>query len=254
MDRMRNWQSTVPDVSPWPGLELVDRLEGGARNAVYLGRRRGHDFVVRASERPHDSLQWEIDLLLHLRKEGFLVPRLIPTNNGSFHADGIMVHEFIPGQPPADTQDWTAVTNMAREVHNATRGWEQRPRFASSLELQHVRRGGDVRLDQMDPEDVDLIRAAWAQLPVTEQCVIHGDLGASNILVNDGNVAFIDWDEARTDLPWFDFADIPVESVEVSANIVHRAGLAWEAATCWAVEPEYAREVLDALRTPGTPS
>jgi hypothetical protein len=62
-------------------------------------------------------------------------------------------------------------------------------------------------------------------------------------------MVLLDWDEARTDVPWFDFA-MP-EDVDVPAPVDRQtlvtAGVAWEAATCWVPEPEYATRRLAEL-------
>jgi hypothetical protein len=61
----------------------------------------------------------------------------------------------------------------------------------------------------------------------------------------------VDWDEARVDVPWFDFAHLPRE-IDVPApcgrDVLITAGVAWEVATCWAPEPEYARRRMDEFR------
>jgi aminoglycoside phosphotransferase (APT) family kinase protein len=104
-------------------------------------------------------------------------------------------------------------------------------------------RGGDVRLDAMPPDAVQVVRAAWRPVLTGPECVNHGDVGTGNILVDGAHVALIDWDEARADVPWFDFAFLP-DHVDVPSPVDRRtlvtAGVAWEAATCWAPEPEYA--------------
>jgi hypothetical protein len=61
----------------------------------------------------------------------------------------------------------------------------------------------------------------------------------------------LDWDESRVDVPWFDFAFLPSDievDVPVDAEALSTAGVAWEAATCWMVEPDYAAKRLAELR------
>ena len=62
-------------------------------------------------------------------------------------------------------------------------------------------------------------------------------------------MTLLDWDEARVDVPWFDFAFLPAATVPVDVPIdaVAIAGLAWETATCWLPEPECARRRLAEL-------
>ena len=83
------------------------------------------------------------------------------------------------------------------------------------------------------------------------ECAVHGDLGAGNVLVTDDHVALIDWDESRVDVPAFDYAHLPPDvhvPIGGGRSATVTAGVAWEAATCWAAEPEYARRRLDELR------
>ena len=101
----------------------------------------------------------------------------------------------------------------------------------------------------MPADAVDAIRAAWRPMQGPE-CVVHGDVGASNIRVDGNRVTLLDWDEARVDISSFDFASIPAE-VEVPAatsrQAMFTAGVAWEAATCWTAEPDYAARRLAEL-------
>jgi hypothetical protein len=67
-------------------------------------------------------------------------------------------------------------------------------------------------------------------------------------------VTLLDWDESRVDVAWFDFAFVPdgVElPVPVERAVLVTAGIAWEAATCWVPEPEYAARRLAELHTRG---
>lgn len=74
------------------------------------------------------------------------------------------------------------------------------------------------------------------------------------MLIDDSVVGSIDWDESRVDLPWFDFAHLPL-AVPVPAPAPREqlitAGVAWEVATCWVPEPNYAAGRLEELRRRG---
>jgi Ser/Thr protein kinase RdoA (MazF antagonist) len=227
----------------WSGLELVAPLTGGARNEVMLARRGGQRVVVRRSTRSSPALDWELDLLEHLAGHGIAVPVPVPTDDGRRHVDGVLVAPFFEGGPPRDAADWRRVRDVLTAVHELTVEWPQRPTFASSRRLLDAGRGGDVRLDAMPPEAVDAVRDAWRAVQCGPRSAVHGDVGARNALVDGTRVALLDWDEARTDVAWFDFAFIP-DDVElpgpVDRHAVTTAGVAWEAATCWALEPDYA--------------
>jgi Ser/Thr protein kinase RdoA (MazF antagonist) len=245
---------TLPSVTPWRGVDLVAPLPGGARNRVFLARRGGRRLVVRTSARPPDALDWELDLLDHLATAGLPVPVPEPTDDGRRQVDGVMVTGFVEGRPPRDADDWRRVVEILEVLHELTVGWPQRPGFASSRHLLTADRGGDVRLDTMPADGVRAVRAAWRPLAVGSECVVHGDVGAGNILVDGSRVALLDWDESRVDVPWFDFAFFPDDvevPVPVERPVLVTAGIAWEAATCWAPEPEYAARRLAELHARG---
>jgi aminoglycoside phosphotransferase (APT) family kinase protein len=125
------------------------------------------------------------------------------------------------------------------------------PGFASSRQSLIADRGGDVRLDAMPIEAVDAVRDAWRPVVTGTECVNHGDVGGGNILVTEAGIALLDWDESRVDVPWFDFAFLPPDveaDVPVDADALSTAGVAWEAATCWMAEPDYAAKRLAELR------
>lgn len=244
---------TATLAAAWPQVELVAPLTGGARNPVFAARWGARRLVVRRSGRPAASLDWELDLLAHLRAHQIGVPDVVPASDGRRHVDGVLVHPFVAGQPPRDGRDWRRVVAVLDGVHELTAGWPQRPGFASSHDLLTADRGGDVRLDLMPEAGRAAVRLGLSPVADGPRCAIHGDLGAGNVLVDGAGVTLLDWDESRVDVPWFDFAFLPDE-VDVPARVpVDRAtlvtaGVAWEAATCWAVEPAYAARRLDELR------
>lgn len=237
-----------PDPGPvalhqWADLEVDRRLSGGSRSEVFLGTHRRRRVIVRQSSRSAAALDWELDLLEHLTGQGITVPRMVPSDRGAGHVDGMSVHEFLPGDPPTSPRDWARVADVLQAVHGSTLGWPQRPGFASSRDLRIVDRGGDVRLDLMPDDLVAQVRSAWAAVDVGELVVVHGDPGASNIRIDRERVALLDWDEARVDVPWFDLALLPADAPipdAIDADDLTTAGFAWEVATCWTIEPEYA--------------
>jgi Ser/Thr protein kinase RdoA (MazF antagonist) len=240
----------LPSVTPWRGVELLEPLPGGHRNRVFRARRGGRRLVVRTSARPVDALEWEIGLLEFLSAAGLSVPVPLPSDDGRSHVDGVMVTDFVDGRPPQDAADWRPVVAALTRLHELTPRWPQRPGFASSRQLLTGNRGGDVRLEAMPADGVAAVRAAWGPLAHGDECVVHGDAGGGNVLVDGQRVTLLDWDEARVDVPWFDFAFMP-EDVEVPAPVERTtlvtAGVAWEAATCWVAEPEYAARRLAEL-------
>lgn len=240
-----------PAVAAWPGVELQARLRGGARNPVFRARRGADELVVRISRRPVAALEWELDLLETLHRAGVVVPRAVPTGDGRRHDGGVLVQRLLAGRPPRDAGDWARVVPVLARVHEVTRGWPQRPGFASARELGRGGRGGDVDLDAMPPDAAALVRASWAPVLDAPQCAIHGDPGRGNVLMTDDQVALIDWDKARVDVAAFDFAHVPdgvAVPLAVDREQLRTAGIAWETATCWIREPQYAGRRLVELQ------
>lgn len=240
----------IPDVRSWPGLELIRPLPGGSRNPAFLARRGDRMFVVRTSGRHAQSLDWELDLLNFLRACDIRVPQDVPTADGRRHVDGVLVQRFLSGHPPTSTSEWRRVIEVLNSVHELTRSWTQRPGFATSRDLLGQDDGGDIDLTILPPEAAAAIRASWRPVHEGGECVVHGDVSRGNVLVDGDAVALLDWDEARVDVPWFDFADVPLEvklPAPCSRAALVTAGIAWEAATCWKLEPEYAAQRLAEL-------
>jgi Ser/Thr protein kinase RdoA (MazF antagonist) len=86
-------------LAAWSGVELLEPLAGGARNQVFLARRGRARLVVRRSGRPAASLEWELDLLEHLRANGVLVPEVVPADDGRRQVDGLLLQRFLEGRP-----------------------------------------------------------------------------------------------------------------------------------------------------------
>jgi aminoglycoside phosphotransferase (APT) family kinase protein len=226
---------TLMDLAPWGSPAVVDRL-GGHRNVVY---RLEGDLVARRSRRSTASLEWELDLLDYLGRNGFLVPEVVPAD-GRPHVDGVVVQRWLPGGEPAG---WAPVVAELRRLHELMTGWPPRPDLPGTRDLLTTDRGGDVDLSAMPAAAVTACRAAW-EAPDGPSTVVHGDPCAANIRVDGGRVGFLDWDEARVDHPWLDLADIPGIDLPPAA----RAAVdAWEAANGWLVEPHYARVRLARL-------
>jgi Ser/Thr protein kinase RdoA (MazF antagonist) len=223
------------DLSPWGSPPLGEHLGGGHRNEVY----RAGDWVARRSRRSPASLEWELDLLDHLSRNGFTVPAVVPTQDGRRHVDRVVIQEWLPGREPAD-DDWPLVADELRRLHALMAGWPPRPDFPGTRELLTRDQGGDVDLTRMPASAVAACRKAWRALtgPTT---VVHGDPCAANIRVQDRKVGLLDWDEARVDHPWLDLADLPGQQATATASAAINA---WEAANAWFMEPTYARRRL----------
>ena len=227
----------------------VERLAGGVANDVWSLRIDGHLAVGRVGSRSDADLAWETGLMQHLDREGLSVPVPIPTADGRLFVDGLVVMKYMPGGPPETAADWRRVADTVRRLHELTPGWPQRPGWRSSTELLHAETGTRIDLNAMPSEAVARCRAAWARLAGRETRVVHGNPNSpGNVRMTANQVALIDWDEARVDVPLLDLV-LPhngagLEGVE--RDIAEQASAAWEATVCW--DDDYARKQLAMVR------
>ncbi|MET1416754.1 phosphotransferase [Roseibium sp. HPY-6] len=223
----------------------IEPLAGGVANDVWSVRIRGCLAVARLGTRNNADLAWETKLLQHLDGEGLTVPLPIPTMDGRFHADSLVVMEYLEGGPPETKADWSRVAKTLRRLHQLTQDWPQRPGWRSSIELLHTDTGTKINLNKMPPEGVARCRAAWARLNGHHTCVVHGNpANPSNIRMTADRVGLIDWDEAHVDVPDLDLV-LPHNAgdlVGVNREIAERASAAWEATVCW--DDDYAKKRL----------
>ena len=226
-DALDKWGEDVVRVEPLTG--------GVGVNEVWGVQIDGQRAVARLGRRSDTDLAWETDLLRHLDREGMVVPSPIPTTDGRFFADGLVVMTYVEGEPPATEADWRRVADTLCQLHRLTEDWPQRPGWRSSIDLLHAERGTRVDLGAMPLEGVARRRAAWARLAGREQRVVHGDPNPGNIRVTHDRVGLIDWDEAHVDVPDLDLV-LPHNAAgldEIAHDLAAQASAAWEAAVCW---------------------
>lgn len=172
----------------------------------------------------------------------------IPTTDGRWFADGLVVMTYVEGGPPETKEDWRRVAGTLRELHRLTREWPQRPGWRSSNDLLYADTGTKVDLGAMPAEGVARCRAAWARLVGRETCVVHGDPNPGNIRMTGDRVALIDWDEAHVDVPELDLV-LPGNAAGLEGDVhdvAAQASAAWEAAVCW--DDDHARKRLAEVR------
>jgi len=227
----------------------IKRLAGGSVNDVWSVRVGGKLAVARLGTRDDADLEWEADLLLHLDRSGLAVPVPIPTSDGRLFTDGLVVMQYMEGDPPRSAADWRRVAETLREVHRLTEGWPQRPGWLGATDLIEADTGMRINLDAMPQEAVARCRAAWARLRGRERRVVHGNpTNPANIRMNAERVALIDWDEAHLEVPDLDLV-LPYNAAELAAgpyDIAAQASAAWEAAICW--KDDYAVSQLAEVR------
>ena len=226
----------------------LHRLTGGVANDVWSVQLDGQLAVARLGRRSDADLAWEMALLQHLASHGMAVPTPIPTLDQRLFVDGLVVMQYLEGEPPQTQADWRRVADTLRRLHRLTKDWPQRPGWRSSIDLLQEDRGTRINLLAMPPEGVLRCRAAWARLAGRQTCVVHGDPNPRNILMNADRVALIDWDEAHSDVADLDL-ELPFNAAgldPVAWDNAHQASAAWEAAVCW--KDDYAVKRLAEVR------
>lgn len=226
---------SLPPLAAW-GLDgsSAEELTGGSRNTVL----RIGDVVLKTTRRSEAALRWLLPVQEAARRAGLLVPRSLESTSGTLSADGWTCEERLDGTAPVAVPP--SLCPMIKHVHDATYGIAQRPGFASVTDMPAQGLHGDVDMDAIPAQIAATLRRVWADMPVGRECAIHADIYPENLLiVPDGRLALIDWDEARRDRPVFDLA----------AFEEHRpaASLAWEVACSWTLEPDYAQRMLARL-------
>ena len=173
----------------WEALEQwgddvvrVEPITGGAGvNEVWSVRIGGRVAVGRLGQRSDADLAWETGLLRYLDRAGMPVPTPVPTTDGRYFANGLVVMTYVPGEPPETEADWRRAADTLRRLHRRTNGWPKRPGWQSSTDLLYVETGTRVDLGAMPPEGVVRCRAAWARLSGRARCVFDGDPNPRNI-------------------------------------------------------------------------
>lgn len=238
------------DTTPWRSVELRERVAEGNRNEVWRATRGGDDVSVRRSRRSVASLDWELDLIAHLDRDGFVVPTVIESDDGRRHIDGVVVQRWLSGRPPTSANDWTLVAQTLQRLHRSTTGYDQRPGCCAVAQLDRSSVSVDADLSVL-PDDVAAdVLGVFADVAAMPVSVIHGDPMAGNIrLSDDGDVGLLDFDESRVDVAWHDLSNLEVQVLD---DAEHARALklsdAWETANGWVAEPRYARRRLAALR------
>ena len=243
------------DLAPWPGLRVVEEISNGPRQRIWRADLRGRPLVVHQSHRSGPALDWELELRAFLRTRGVLSPDVLPTARGRLRAGQVYVEEFVEGAPPCSEAELDLVFSTVADLHRLTAGHPQRPGFLSTHDLLAADCGGDVDLTRLPKDAVHLIRHAWSRLPRLPQVVIHADLRPDNLRIQNRHCVLLDWDESHVDSPLLDLLALPnwepPSDLGASRPQLELAALAWEAAACWQLEPEYALGCLQLLRAGG---
>jgi Ser/Thr protein kinase RdoA (MazF antagonist) len=232
----------------WGEHKVIEPLEGGFRNTAFLVETHNTKRVAKTTRRNEAAIRWLQPVHAAARQAGFITPDLIATRDGTLVSNGVTLETFIEGRTPKP-EELLEMQPQLQTFHNLTRGFPQRPGFASSLQLLHEHSGGDVDLNAMPNELVTLCREHWRERANQAQSVVHGDLNANNVLITtDGKYGLVDWDETRADISDFDSQALRRTS-GTTLDLRNTTWLdAWEVAVCWQVEPAYALEVVERFK------
>ncbi len=250
MTSVRSLHQRLAHTDAWGEIRVVRELPGGNRNPVLLVERAGERFVAKGTRRSAEAVAWLERVHAQARDVGLVVPEAMRSRAGNLVEDGVTLERFLEGRP-ADARSLTRLRAVLRSFHEATRQLPQRPGFASSAAMVQRRSAGDIDLDRMPPDLVEVCRAAWSRLADVPHSVVHGDLQRDNVLVTpEGDVALVDWDEARVDASILDDVALSVAlggRPRPGWEAAEAALRAWDVASCWELEPAFARRLAAEL-------
>lgn len=200
-------------LSAWGGGQILGPLPGGARSAPVLVEVAGRLCVARATETPEPGLRWLRHALEHAKRSGLAVPKMIPTRYGAFTAGGWRVETYLDGVSLSDRECARALRSAINRLHAS--GFRMPPRPGIPA---HARGGHNT--------------------------LIHGDLHVGNLLrLPSGQLALLDWAEARRDSPLYDLTALARMARQPVAPRHRLAHLAYEIETGWHTEPAYGRRM-----------
>lgn len=235
---------TRPPTEAWGLTGDLSALTGGNRNRVYRLGAGEKAFAFKSTTRSAAALEWLTPVHKAAAQAGFIVPRLRRSHGGAVVVMGWTCEPWIDGRN-ATWSDLGALRMKVEKFHDFSALLGQRPGFASASDMMDCDRGGDCDLSLMPPALVGLCRAAWRDLSHQPQATVHGDLNPGNVkLLQNGQFALLDWDEARRDARVFDQEPM---GRDPAAGITDPAVMAWEIANAWRIEPDYARQLAQRL-------
>ena len=232
-----------PPLEAWGVSGPVEPMAGGHRNRVVRTQEHNPPLVFKSTRRSEDAVAWLTPVMERAARSGFVVAAPKRCSTGAYVVQGWTCEPFIEGAGVSE-KNLGAIRPMIETFHRLASDLPQRPGFLSSQDLMIATTGSDVDLTVMPDELVAMCRDAWGALDSKDQTVIHGDLGAGNLLRSaDDRFALLDWDETRRDVPMFDLVGLMPPHPKTAL-----ARLAWEVACSWRIEPDYARRRAAELR------
>lgn len=233
-----------PPIESW-GIDAGLRpLAGGHRNLAFVTActGSGRQLVFKSTRRSEAALEWLSEVQKIAEGVGFVVPKLIASQDGKLVESGWTCEPYVDGNL-LSADELPSIRPQIVAFHAATKGIAQRPGFLSSQDLIELEHGGDVDLRTMPADLVVRCRGLWSAVSEQTEAIIHGDINPGNLIrCSDGKIALIDWDECRRDLVLFDLAVLGASNEKEQS-----ARLAWEVACSWELEPDHARQIASRL-------
>jgi len=236
-DALGRWGLARAKLAPAAYREnMTFRVDAGARGRFALR-------IHQASYRSDEEIRSELAFMSALRERGVATPEVVPARDGSVlvvaeHAAvpeprRCDLFEWIDGRPLRSTDDavptaddalvaaYTEVGRQAAAIANAAEAWKRPPGFVRPVwdadgifgTSAHL---GDWRtLASLSPEQRDLFDRLAERLDDDLEAfgrtpdrfgLCHGDFLPENLMVCDGGLRLIDFDDCGESWQLFDFA------------------------------------------------
>ncbi len=201
--------------------------------------------MFKTTRRDAAAIGWLVPVLDLAEQSGFIVPKLLKSTQGRYIEQGWTCEPFLAGRM-FQTGQLGGIASRLQCLQANAGELLQRPGFLAASDLIGCEFGGDIDLRVMPADIVALCRRTWSEVANRPRSVVHGDLNASNLIWTvNGGIGLIDWDEARVDATLFD--DFHIGRFD-PGGVEAMAVLAWEIASSWVLEPEYAKRMAEKLR------
>jgi Ser/Thr protein kinase RdoA (MazF antagonist) len=204
-------------------VAYMQQLDGGTQVSVWRVALKGDtagDVAVRFVNRPLDLLKRQAEMVRTATARGASASRILfnqslPSSDGNPHC--LQITEWVGGEHPRATapEQARAVGVSLARLHRVLRGHEEafsdRPLRLDSCDgyLDQLRSLGPSAAPILQPmERQRRVLRVWETYlkDRLERQLIHGDLHAANVLVNDQGAAFIDFDKMMVGPRVFDLA------------------------------------------------
>lgn len=231
-------------LSLWGMQDATAELAAQRENTVWRVRHGGADFALRFHRpmyRTTNELTSELLWMQHLAQNGLTVPRPIPMPDGTLITKigdhHISLLTWLPGQPIGAIDTLHNITDpaamchqlgqdMAR-LHDLSDTWQPpvgftRPDWRKDGLLgdtplwgrfwEHPHLDADQKTILLRARDAAHSTLARIE-PNTDQGLIHADLLVENIMIDDGTLAFIDFDDGAFGYRDFELATFLIKFI-----------------------------------------